>query len=218
MIPPRSLICRFALLFLLGVFATGCASTSGPTAESTLSSNQAQAHLEKGRMLSAKGDPDGAIAAYREAIRLDPDYVKAHNNLGTALYAKGDLDGALAEFRAVLRLDPNHVYAHMNLGIVLQQKGDLEGALEEYRTAVRLDPADYKTHQNLAVGLRKNGDIEAADREAMEAARLLTESLKKQPKYRKNNETELSWLNPGRRKLFKITHPRLPTFYLKLNL
>ena len=41
-------------------------------------------------------DVDGAIAANREAIRLDRNFALAHNNLGVALRDKGDVDGAIA--------------------------------------------------------------------------------------------------------------------------
>jgi len=41
-----------------------------------------------GNALVAKGDPDGAIREYREAIRLKPDYAEAHSSLGNALSAR----------------------------------------------------------------------------------------------------------------------------------
>ena len=40
---------------------------------------------------------DGAVAEYREALRLNPNNAAAHNNLGAALGEKGDWDGAIAE-------------------------------------------------------------------------------------------------------------------------
>ena len=39
---------------------------------------------------------DDAIAAYREAIRLKPDFVSAYDNLGSILSEKGLLDDAIA--------------------------------------------------------------------------------------------------------------------------
>ena len=54
-----------------------------------------------------KGDLDGAIAEYREALRLNPNDDEAHFNLGVALGKKGDWDGAIAEYREALRLNPN---------------------------------------------------------------------------------------------------------------
>ena len=46
--------------------------------------------------MAAKGDWDGAIFEYRQALRLQPDSVVAHSNLGYALASKGDLAGGTA--------------------------------------------------------------------------------------------------------------------------
>src|SRR5205085_5560170 len=48
----------------------------------------ARADSSLGNALKDKGDVDGAIAAYREAVRLDKDYPKAHCNLGLVLLRK----------------------------------------------------------------------------------------------------------------------------------
>ena len=61
--------------------------------------------------LKAGGDLAGAIAAFRQAIEVKPDFEKAHYNLGIALRAQGktgaarkELDEltALRDFRARL--------------------------------------------------------------------------------------------------------------------
>ena len=70
----------------------------------------------------AKGDLDGAILKYREAIRLNPEYAEPHNNLGNALYDKGDLDGAILEFRKALRIQPDNATAKLNLKRALREE------------------------------------------------------------------------------------------------
>src|SRR5215469_14652180 len=42
----------------------------------------AEAHNNLGAALAEKGQLDGAIGEFREAIGLKKDYTKAHNNLG----------------------------------------------------------------------------------------------------------------------------------------
>jgi len=61
--------------------------------------DDAKAHFDRGEALYGKGDLDGAIAEYREAIRLKRDDALAHYHLGNALYGKGDPDGAITEWR-----------------------------------------------------------------------------------------------------------------------
>ena len=57
---------------------------------------------------------DGAIAEYREALRLNPNLAEAHNNLGVALERKGDRQGALEEYRAAYTRDPEDATNRQN--------------------------------------------------------------------------------------------------------
>jgi Flp pilus assembly protein TadD len=54
--------------------------------------------------LDKQGDHDGALAEYREVVRLRPDEASAHFSLADALEAKGDRKGALAEKRKAAEL------------------------------------------------------------------------------------------------------------------
>jgi tetratricopeptide (TPR) repeat protein len=75
--------------------------------------------LEWGDALLARGDTVGALAEYREALRLDPKnaraHARAHGDLGVVLQGKEDLDGAVAAYREALRLDPKQPQALANL-------------------------------------------------------------------------------------------------------
>ncbi len=55
-----------------------------------------------------KGDLDGAIKDYDEAIRLKSDYALAFNNRGLARKAKGDIQGAQQDFDEAARVDPKY--------------------------------------------------------------------------------------------------------------
>ena len=68
-----------------------------------------------------EGDLPGAIAAYREALRLDPQYALGHNNLANALQDAGDLPGAIAAFREAIRLGPGDAVVYSNLGAALSR-------------------------------------------------------------------------------------------------
>ena len=60
---------------------------------------QPLAHEVLGGLLDAAGRVPEAMAHYRDAIRLRPDFGKAHLDLGGALARKGDRAGAAAQFR-----------------------------------------------------------------------------------------------------------------------
>jgi tetratricopeptide (TPR) repeat protein len=51
-------------------------------------------------------DLAGAVAAYRKAIELKPDYAEAALNLGTVLQDLGDLDSAMRAYGKAYRLRP----------------------------------------------------------------------------------------------------------------
>src|SRR5260370_160177 len=72
--------------------------------------------------LRGQGKLDDAIAEYRRAIEIDPNYAFAHNNLGVALRGQGKLDDAIAEYRRAIEIDPNSERARRNLELALHGK------------------------------------------------------------------------------------------------
>ena len=63
-----------------------------------------------------------AVASYRRAVKLKPDFAEAHLEPG-ALQAQGKLDEAVACYRRALKLKPDFAKAHNNLGNALQATG-----------------------------------------------------------------------------------------------
>ena len=119
-------------------------------------------HLSRGHVLYRKGDLNGAIAEYRQALQLDPNEVAAHRGLGRALDRQGDPKGATAEFQEEVRVAPGRVFAHRDLADELFAGGDWGGAIREYREAIKLSGRDASLHEALAEALEENGDRQAA--------------------------------------------------------
>jgi tetratricopeptide (TPR) repeat protein len=70
--------------------------------------DSAVAHTNLGDALRAKGKVDEAIACYRRAIALDPNFAQAHYNLGVVLENKGKVavtstPGRLSKVRLSMR-------------------------------------------------------------------------------------------------------------------
>ena len=103
-----------------------------------------------------QGKLDEAVACYRRALELKPDYAEAHNNLGNALKDQGKLDEAVACYRRALELKPDFAEAHNNLGNALKEQGKLDEAVACYRRALELKPDFAEAHGNL--GERFGGD------------------------------------------------------------
>ena len=100
---------------------------------------------------------DKAIAAYRNAIALDPEFADAHCNLGAALYNKGERKEARRCFERCLELRPEHVEGHFNLANLLEEEDDSARALQHYLRALERDPFYADLHINLALLYEKLG-------------------------------------------------------------
>jgi len=87
------------------------------------SPGDAVVHNSYASALAATGRLAEAVAEYRKATALSPDYPDAHNNLASALVQSGRFDEAIGEFRMALRLAPGFAEAHSGLGGALAQKG-----------------------------------------------------------------------------------------------
>jgi tetratricopeptide (TPR) repeat protein len=101
-----------------------------------------------------------AIAAYRSAVALDPDFADAHCNLGAALYNNGDRAEARRCFERCLELQSTHVEGRFNLANKVDEEGATEAALDHYRAALRGDPLYADLHINLALLYEKLGQAE----------------------------------------------------------
>jgi tetratricopeptide (TPR) repeat protein len=101
----------------------------------------APAHGLKAEMLAIDGDLPGAIEAYREAARWDPENADW-------LFEAARLHGRLRQWpqaveclEQVTRLRPDHAEAHGRLGVAYMAMDRLDEAEQALLTARRLDPA-----------------------------------------------------------------------------
>lgn len=68
---------------------------------------RAEDWFEKGVELSKAREYEREIEAYKQAIKLKPDYVEAHFNLGLSYLILGDKDSAYDEYELLKNLDPH---------------------------------------------------------------------------------------------------------------
>ena len=94
----------------------------------------------RGLTRSEKADYDQAIAAWDEAIRLDPNHSEAHRWRGDASLNKHEFDKALSEYDEAIRLDPKNGMAYWCRGAALTGKGEFDKAIASFDEAIRLDP------------------------------------------------------------------------------
>jgi spermidine synthase len=118
-----------------------------------------------------RNDLAKAETAFREAVRLRPDFAEAYNDLGGALFRLQRPDEAVAAFRRAAEL--NYSPALYNLGnLYLREKQDPARAREVLERAVRLATASAETWNALGVAYALQGDFSRAKRAWDQALRL----------------------------------------------
>ena len=78
----------------------------------------------------SEGQLEEAIAAYREALAVDPDYADAIEGLSMALADLERWDEALAAAHRVVELNPDDQLPYTNLSRIYQRAGDVPKAEE----------------------------------------------------------------------------------------
>ena len=103
-----------------------------------------------------------AVAGYREALELRPDFHEARNNLGCALAAAGQHAEAIACFRAVIEASPRDAGAHNSLGTSLHAQGRPEAARRAFEAALAIEPAHADALINLGFLAQEEGRFSEA--------------------------------------------------------
>src|ERR1043165_6954939 len=91
-----------------------------------------------------KKDLDKAIAAYTEAIRLDPDFTEAYFQRGMCWADKPQrqLGKAIADFDETIKRDPKHREAYIRRGMASLDQKDYKNAIADFTHAIKIEPAD----------------------------------------------------------------------------
>jgi tetratricopeptide (TPR) repeat protein len=141
------------------------------TVEITLKSVQAEAERTysaadklflKGNALYAEQKFAEAVAAYGEAILLDPENWGYYLNLGLSQKKAGQPEEALAAFRKAAELNPESYSANKEAGEALAKANQYGEAKSYYEKAAALSPDDPDAQYNLGVCLINVGESEAA--------------------------------------------------------
>jgi len=123
----------------------------------TLARNPAawMASYNLGMELAARNQTDAAIASYREALSVRPDYAEAHANLAMSLLTvPGAKDEAIGHLETAVRLKPELWQAENNLANTLAaMPGREDEAIRHYQAVLRRRPELAEIQMNLGIAL-----------------------------------------------------------------
>ncbi|MFY9528938.1 MAG: tetratricopeptide repeat protein [Candidatus Acidiferrales bacterium] len=82
----------------------------------------AEDHYYAGVDFFGEGKIEEAIAAYKQALEIDPRFADALHGLAQAFYTKNDFDAAIEAAQRILSLDPDDILAWTTISRAYQRK------------------------------------------------------------------------------------------------
>ncbi len=115
-------------------------------------------------------DNENAIALFKRALDVDPDFALAHAGLADCYgqkvyqfgYSSNWLESAIQMGLKAVDLDPSSAEGHKALGLAYAIRGSYTQALEAYRTALEINPNYHPAISNMAVILEDQGRLAEA--------------------------------------------------------
>src|SRR5690349_23044639 len=124
--------------------------------------NSADAYYALGLVYRDWGKADEEIQAYKQAIKLRPDYTVAYERLGARYLRSKKFTEAVEIFRQLSALKPGDANAPNNMGEAYFELNKLNEAVESFRQSIRLKPDFGKAYYNLGRTLMAMGNRDAA--------------------------------------------------------
>src|SRR6266513_6232918 len=109
---------KFALVLILSIGAIARAQTPQELVQNAIQKQQA-------------GDLEGAVAEYKQFLKLHPEATAIHSNLGDALAGLGRFEEAVPEYKIALKQSPSLESARLNLALAYYKMGWIQEAATE---------------------------------------------------------------------------------------
>lgn len=184
------LFCSVCLLvFISGCNRSGQQSTNNSAGTAEVSNglngdrSQARTLLDKGKELYRDDQDTEAVAAFEQAVKLDPDLAEAHFRLALGYEALDKREEAESQYKKAVEAykkhldgNPDDAEAHYNLGQTYANLGQYSEAIREYRQATRLKTDDPDIYYDLGLAHTKLAQYDAA-------AAAFSKSLEIDPEY-----------------------------------
>ncbi|MGI8962245.1 MAG: tetratricopeptide repeat protein [Bryobacteraceae bacterium] len=130
-----------------------------------LAPDSARMHQLMAHEAARQGNTEGAIAQYRQALKIDPKIPGLHFELAEALSGSkqpSDREAVEREYKAALAANPFDEKSECRLGDIAARQSDLKAAAAHYSRALELQPNDADANLGLAKTLISTNQPEKA--------------------------------------------------------
>ena len=124
--------------------------------------NAADAHYALGLVYRDWGRPEEEIQAYKQAIKLKPDYASAYERLGSRYLKSKKYPEAVETFKQLVALKPGDANVPNNMGEAYLGMNLMSDAVAAFRQAIQLKPDFGKAYYNLGRSLLAMGNRDGA--------------------------------------------------------
>lgn len=129
----------------------------------------------KGDICKKQGDGPGALAAYREAIRLDPHMPDPYRHMAEYYAQRGDGEMAIAQMHDALEILPNDMQMRNDLAELALRQDKVDVAEQEFKTILITQPDDANALLGLTrvynIKARKEGQVPAGMQKVVDQLR-----------------------------------------------
>lgn len=120
-----------------------------------------QLWMFQGLAYAGEGDSKAALASYRHAVKLSPDYLPALEGAAQIEYEAGSSD-AIPLLQHILRLRPDEATSHAMLAVMAEKNGDCKTATEHYAASGPLLDSQPEAMQGYGICLLKLNQTDSA--------------------------------------------------------
>jgi tetratricopeptide (TPR) repeat protein len=142
------------------------------TATVKYAKTDAKSHNNLGHVLAKRGDINGAMTSFSNAISLSPGYADPYHNLGNMYLYVGDFDKAEEIYLKATELNPNLWQSHQNLASIYLRRKEFQKSEPYFQKSISINPQNAGGYFGLAIIFSEVGDIAKAQKYLREALKI----------------------------------------------
>ncbi len=128
-------------------FDSGSRKTLQPLFRSS-GQKRAKSFLKQGLNKLSQGNYPAALKDFKQALRIDPNFIDAYICQSLVYYYQEDYQEAIASCNQVLQINPKNVDAYNNRGLTRCAMGEYKEAIADFNQILQIDPYHAKAFLN----------------------------------------------------------------------